>query len=139
MYNKAIIMGRLTADPELRQTQNGHSVTSFSVAVDRPFMGKDGNKEVDFLEVVAWRGTAEFICKYFTKGNPILVDGSIQTRQYTDKEGNDRRVWEIVAEQVRFTESKKSEVSDFKSKSQNQNTEDAADFAEVDDDGDLPF
>ena len=137
MYNKAIIMGRLTADPELRQTPNGHSVTSFSVAVDRPFTGKDGTKEVDFLEVVAWRGTAEFICKWFKKGNPILVDGSIQTRQYTDKNGNDRRTHEIVADSVSFTGSKMNEVSDLEPKPQTQKTEDTADFAEIEDDGDF--
>ena len=130
MYNKTILMGRLTADPELRQTTNGVAVTSFSVAVDRPFTNKDGEREVDFLNVVAWRQTAEFICRYFTKGQPILVDGSIQTRQYTDKNGVDRKVWEVVADRVSFTESKKSS---------NYSTGGANDFEEIDDEGDLPF
>ena len=139
MYNKVIIMGRVTVDPELRQTQNGHSVTSFGIAVDRPFTGKDGTKEVDFLEVVAWRGTAEFICKWFKKGMPILVDGSIQTRQYADKNGNDRKMYEIVADSVSFTGSKMNEVSDFEPKPQTPKTEDTTDFAEIEDNGDLPF
>lgn len=135
MYNKAIVLGRLTADPELRQTPNGVSVTSFSIAVDRPFTSKDGEREVDFLNVVAWRQTAEFICRYFTKGRPILVEGSIQTRQYTDKNGVNRRVWEIVAEQVSFTESKQAGVAE-PTRNQPKETDD---FAEIEDDGDLPF
>ena len=81
MYNRAIILGRLTADPELKQTPSGVSVVSFSVAVDRRYSPKGGEKQVDFLAVVAWRQTAEFICRYFSKGNPILVEGEIQTRQ----------------------------------------------------------
>lgn len=149
MYNKAIVLGRLTADPELRQTPNGIPVTSFSIAVDRPFVSRGGEREVDFLDIVAWRQTAEFICRYFTKGRPILVDGSIQTRQYTDKNGVNRRVWEIVADSVSFTESKSSAASADRNfpEPPPENNEPAAtyssgdvnDFAEIDDDGDLPF
>ena len=132
MYNKAVIMGRLTADPELRQTQNGVSVTSFSVAVDRPYTNKSGEKEVDFLNVVAWRGTAEFICRFFSVGKPILIDGSIQTRTYTDREGIERRVWEIVADQARFTESKGSQNTESQQNDYN-------DFEELSDLDDIPF
>lgn len=145
MYNKAIVVGRLTADPELRQTQNGHSVTSFTLAVDRPYQsGRE--KEVDFLNIVAWRGTAEFVCKWFSKGNPMLVDGSIQTRRYTDKQGVERNVWEIVADQVRFVESRRA-GSDYSSPeptgtfnaAPQEATGTAADFAEIEDSDDLPF
>lgn len=156
MYNKAIVVGRLTADPELRQTQNGHYVTSFSLAVDRPYTARDGEQDVDFLNIVAWRGTAEFVCRYFTKGRPMLVDGSIQTRQYTDRQGVERRAWEIVADQVRFVESRSAAQSardsDFATPS-SQTAQHATpepeptsyssgsvdDFAEIEDDGDLPF
>lgn len=148
MYNKAIILGRLTADPELRQTPNGTSVTSFSLAVDRPYVSREGEREVDFLDVVAWRQTAEFICRYFTKGRPILVDGAIQTRQYTDKNGVDRRVWEIVADRVSFTESRASAAAATTEKATPDTPPEPPaayasgnvdDFAEIDDDGDLPF
>ena len=91
MLNIAVIMGRLTAAPELRTTPNGVSVTSFSVAVDRSYSSRSGGeRQTDFINVVAWRGTAEFICKYFQKGQMIAIDGSIQTRNYEDKQGNKR-------------------------------------------------
>lgn len=105
MLNTAILMGRLTADPELKTTQSGLSVTSFCVAVDRRYQ-KDGEKQADFLNVTAWRQTAEFICKYFKKGQMIAVQGSIQTRNYEDKNGNKRTAVEIVAENVSFCGSK---------------------------------
>lgn len=158
MYNKAIVVGRLTADPELRQTQNGHSVTSFSLAVDRPYSTREGEQDVDFLNIVAWRGTAEFVCRYFTKGRPMLVDGSIQTRTYTDRNGVERRVWEIVADQVRFVESRSAAQGDTAYSAPNTGAQSSSpspaeqaaqpasyssgsvdDFAEIEDDGDLPF
>lgn len=149
MYNKAIVMGRLTADPELRQTPNGISVTSFSIAVDRPFSGRGGEKQTDFLDIVAWRQTAEFICRYFSKGRPILIDGSIQTRQFTDKNGQNRRVWEIIADSAHFTESKNASgggggTGQFAPAPTNEppaaySSGSVDDFAEIDDDGDLPF
>lgn len=105
MLNTAILMGRLTADPELKTTNSGISVTSFCVAVDRRYQ-KDGEKQADFLNVVAWRQTAEFICKHFRKGQMIAVQGSIQTRNYEDKNGNKRTAVEIVAENVSFCGSK---------------------------------
>ena len=103
--NKVILAGRLTADPELKTTPNGISVCSFSVAVDRRY-SKD-NKQTDFINVVAWRSTAEFITKYFSMGNSICVCGSIQTRNYTDKNGNKRTAVEVVAEEATFCEGKK--------------------------------
>lgn len=100
--NNITITGRLTADPELKQTQSGLAVTSFNVAVDRSYTAKGQEKQTDFFTVVAWRGTAEFICKYFTKGRLILINGEMQSRKFTDKDGNNRTVWEVVADKVEF-------------------------------------
>lgn len=105
MLNTAILMGRLTADPELKTTQNGVSVTSFCVAVDRRYQ-KGGEKQTDFINVVAWRQTADFVSRYFHKGSMIAVQGSIQTRNYEDKNGNKRTAVEIVADNVSFCGSK---------------------------------
>ncbi|MBO5957514.1 MAG: single-stranded DNA-binding protein [Bacteroidales bacterium] len=99
-------MGRLVADPELRTTESGVSVTSFTVAVDRRFVKQGEERQADFIDVVAWRNTAEFVCKYFGKGSMIAVQGSIQTRLYEDKNGNNRKAVEIVAENVSFCGSK---------------------------------
>lgn len=106
MLNSAIIMGRLTADPELRSTPNGISVTSFSVAVDRNYQRQGEERQTDFINVVAWRQTAEFVTRYFRKGSMIAVQGSIQTRSYEDKNGNKRYAVEIVADNVSFCGSK---------------------------------
>lgn len=108
MLNKVILMGRLTADPEHKQTPNGVSVTSFSVAVERNFADKEGNRGADFINIVAWRATADFICKYFAKGRMIAIEGSIQTRNYEDKQGNKRTAFDVVADQVYFADSKSS-------------------------------
>lgn len=109
MINCIILMGRLTHDPEIRTTQAGTSVTSFSVAVERDF-SKDGERQADFIDVVAWGKTAEFVCRYFAKGRMIAVQGRLQTRTYTDKEGNKRKAVEVTAEKVSFTgEPKKAE------------------------------
>lgn len=109
MINCIILMGRLTHDPEMRTTQAGTSVTSFSLAVERDF-AKDGEKQTDFIDVVAWGKTAEFVCRYFAKGCMIAVQGRLQTRTYTDKEGNKRKAVEVAAEKVSFTgEPKKAE------------------------------
>ena len=102
MLNNAVIMGRMVADPELRSTESGVSVTSFTVAVDRRFVKQGEERQADFIDVVAWRNTAEFVCKYFTKGSMIAVQGNIQTRMYEDKNGNKRKAVEIVAENVSF-------------------------------------
>ena len=107
MLNHVTIMGRLTRDPELRRTGSGVAVASFTVAVDRDFGGKDGEKETDFFDCVAWRATGEFVAKYFTKGRMIVVDGRLQSRNWTDKEGNKRHTVEVVADNCYFGDSKK--------------------------------
>ncbi|MCI5801390.1 MAG: single-stranded DNA-binding protein [Oscillospiraceae bacterium] len=101
--NKVFLLGRLTADPELRQTASNISVTSFTVAVNRPYT-KGAERQADFIDVVAWRQSAEFVCRYFQKGKPILVEGRLQVRDYTDKNGNKRRVYEVQADNVSFVE-----------------------------------
>ena len=107
MLNKIILMGRLTRDPELRRTGSGTAVTSFSLAVDRDFKSQNGEKETDFIDVVAWRSTAEFVSKYFTKGRMAVVSGRLQIRNWQDKEGNKRRSAEVVADNVYFGDSKR--------------------------------
>ena len=110
MFNLVVLTGRMTADPELKTTPSGVSVTSFSIAVERRY--KQGEeRQVDFINIVAWRQTAEFVSKYFSKGSMIGIRGSIQTRKYTDKEGNNRIAFEIVADDVQFIGSKQSEGS----------------------------
>lgn len=106
MLNCAVIMGRLTATPELRTTASGISVTSFTVAVDRSYAKPGEEKQTDFINVVAWRSTADFVTRFFTKGQMIAVQGSIQTRNYEDKNGNKRTAVEIVAGNVSFCGSK---------------------------------
>lgn len=106
MLNCAIIMGRLTADPELRTTTNGTSVTSFTVAVDRAYQKSGEERQTDFINVVAWRQTAEFVTRYFHKGSMIAVQGSIQTRNYEDKNGQKRTAVDVVADNVSFCGSK---------------------------------
>lgn len=111
MLNHIIIQGRLTRDPELRRTGTGLAVASFSVACERDYPNKDtGEKEVDFIDCVAWRQTGEFVSKYFTKGSMIVVSGRLQIRTWTDKDGNNRKTAEIVADNVYFGESKKKDT-----------------------------
>ena len=112
MLNKIIIMGRLTRDPELRRTGSGTAVTSFSLACDRDFKSQSGDKETDFIEVVAWKNTAEFVSKYFSKGRMAVVEGRLQIRDWTDKAGNKRTTAEVVADNVYFADSKRSESND---------------------------
>lgn len=107
MLNHITIMGRLTRDPEYRTTSSNLSVANFSVAVDRDFPGQSGEKETDFIDCVAWRKTAEFLIKYFTKGAMIVVSGRLQIRPWTDKDGNKRRTAEIVADNIYFGGSKR--------------------------------
>lgn len=108
MLNHITIGGRLTKDPELRRTGNGTAVTSFSIACDRDFANKEsGERETDFVDIVAWRGTAEFVSKYFSKGRMAIISGRLQIRDWTDKEGNKRRSAEVLAENVYFGDSKK--------------------------------
>lgn len=102
-YNRAILIGRLTSDPELRTTNNGVNVASFRIAVDRPY----GDHRADFVSIQAWRQTGEFVCKFFHKGNAIGVEGSIQTGEYTDRDGNKRTSFAVVADKAFFVEGKK--------------------------------
>lgn len=108
MLNRIVIMGRLTRDPELRYTQNGTPVASFTLAVDRDF----GEKATDFIDCVAWRGTGEFVSKYFTKGAMAVVAGRLQMRDWTDRDGNKRRSAEVVADSIYFGESRRRETND---------------------------
>ncbi len=108
MLNRIIIMGRLVRDPELRTTQSGIPVTSFTLAVDRDFKSREsGEKSTDFIDVVAWRQTAEFVCKYFTKGRMAVAEGRLQIREWKDRDGNNRRTAEVVADNVYFGDSKR--------------------------------
>ena len=116
--NSVVLIGRLTADPELKHTQNGNAVTGFSIAVDRPYQKAGEERQADFIDIVAWRGTAEFICKYFKKGRKIAVQGAIQNRSYTDKDGSKQ---------------------EKKGSADVQYTPESGGFEESMDDGDLPF
>lgn len=135
MFNTVILTGRLTANPELKTTTNGVSVCSFTIANE---VGYGDNKKTSFVPIVAWRGAAEVVAKHFTKGNMIGVEGSVQTRKYQDKDGNNRTAFEIVANNVQFMESKKAD-SDDDSAQQSFSTATASDFMNVEYDGDIPF
>lgn len=112
MLNKIVIMGRLTRDPELHYTQSETAVTNITLAVDRDYSA-GGNTQTDFIDVVAWRSTAEFVCKYFAKGRMAVVSGRLQIREWTDKDGNKRRSAEVLAENVYFGESRRSNTDDL--------------------------
>jgi single-strand DNA-binding protein len=147
MLNVAVLMGRLTKDPELRQTPNGVSVTTFTIAVDRDYTPKGQERQADFIDIVAWRNTAEFVCKYFRRGQLVAVQGSIQTRTYTDRYGNNRKAVEVVADNVHFAEPKRDDNSSIGNKNTYHAAErtpdisadDSGNFEEMPDDGDLPF
>lgn len=146
MLNKIVLMGRLTRDPELRRTNSGTAVASFAVAsfaiaVDRDFKGQGGEKETDFIDIVAWRNTAEFVSKYFSKGRMAVVEGRLQIRDWTDKEGNKRRSAEVVADNIYFGDSKRDGDSTERINTGGYGGENTSgDFSEVDeDDGELPF
>lgn len=112
MLNKIIIHGRLTRDPELRTTQSGTPVASFTVACDRDFSDQPGDRQADFIDCVAWRSGAEFVSKYFHKGQMILVEGRLTSRKWTDKDGNKRTSWEIIADHTYFGEPKREDRGD---------------------------
>ncbi len=140
-FNKVILIGNMTADPELKQTQGGLSVTSFSIAVNRRFKA-EGQQECDFITIVAWRQQAEFVCRYFKKGQPILICGQLQTRNWTDKNGEKRYATEVVADEVAFVE--KRENNDGTDKPTQPYmppayTTENSQFEEIPNDGDLPF
>ena len=146
MINCAVIMGRLVADPELRTTGSGISVSSFTVAVDRSFVRQGEERQADFIDVIAWRQTAEFICKYFRKGSMIAIQAHIQTRMYEDKNGNKRKAVELVADNARFCVSKHDSGSSYPRNdgfapaqpAPSYATADESDFKEIPED-DLPF
>ncbi len=160
MLNHIVLMGRLTRDPELRRTQSGIAVASFSLAVDRDWSSKDtGEKATDFINIVAWRSTAEFVSKWFTKGKQVAVSGRLQMRDWTDKDGNKRTTAEVVADNVYFADSKssgstqQSSYSDYNAPAANSyqsssysnsgygniSSEYKSEYSEIEDDGDLPF
>ena len=130
MLNKIFIMGRLTKDPELRRTNTGTAVCSVTLAVERDGKDANGNKTTDFIDVVAWQAQAEFLSKYFRKGRMFIIGGSLQIRDWTDKEGNKRRNAEVVARDVYFGDSKPAGVNTY---------DGAAGLETIEDDGNLPF
>lgn len=144
MLNKIVIIGRLTDEPELRHTANATPVASFTIAVERDFKGNDGQKQTDFINCVAWRGTAEFVSKYFSKGSMAVVSGRLQIRSYQDRDGNNRTVAEVLADNIYFGESRRSSDSNDSHNSRDSRDASASEqesgFVELgDEDGDLPF
>ena len=144
MLNKIIIMGRLTRDPELRRTASSTAVAGFTLAVDRDFKSQNGAKSTDFIDVAAWRNTAEFVSKYFTKGRMAVVEGRLQIRDWKDKDGNNRRSAEVVAENVYFGDSKRdgAPAGDYAAPMGGYAApvSTTSSFSEIEDeDGDLPF
>lgn len=158
MLNIVAIMGRLVYDPELKTTQQGTSVCTFRIACERSYTPKGQQRQADFVDIVAWGKTAEFICKFFQKGSMIAIDGSLQTRQYQDKQGSNRTAVEVLTNHISFAGPKAAEkpaVRDFDQQTKNYTNEakaaqnapqgqqyaqgDADDFIDVTDDGDLPF
>lgn len=139
MLNKVFIMGRMVRDPELRHTQSGTAVASFSLAVERDFKDKTtGERTTDFIDCVAWRSTAEFVSRFFAKGRMAVVVGSLQIRDWTDKEGNKRRTAEVIAESVYFGDSKRDPL--VKLSEDDAPVTPAGEFTELsEDDGSLPF
>ena len=144
MLNKIILMGRLARDPELRRTGSGTAVTSFTLAVDRDFKSQSGEKETDWIDVVAWRNTAEFVSKYFTKGRMAVVEGRLQIRDWTDDNGNKRRSAEVVADNVYFGDAKRdgdsADGGGYRPAGRGVDVNPGGDFAEIgEEDGELPF
>ncbi|CUO32390.1 single-stranded DNA-binding protein [Flavonifractor plautii] len=142
MLNRIVLMGRLTKNPELRHTQSGTPVASFSLAVDRDFKDKQtGEKATDFIDIVAWRQTAEFVSRFFTKGRMAVVEGRLQLRDWTDRDGNKRRTAEVLAEHVYFGDSKRdAESGGAYTPPPAEPGSGGAEFAELtEDDGELPF
>lgn len=148
MLNLAILMGRLTAEPELKYTPNNIPVTTFTLAVNRTYAKAGTERQTDFINIVAWRSTAEFVTKYFHKGQLVAVEGQIQTRSYQDKQGINRRAFEVVASNVHFAEAKRDQQNNNFSQAapepENEPQEaytnaTADDFAEITSDDDLPF
>jgi len=162
MLNRVILMGRLTADPDYRTTQSGATLARFTLAVERDFSGQGAERKTDFLDVITWRSTADFVSKYFRKGQLVAVQGSVQVDNYTDREGNKRRSWNVVADQVYFAEGRRdngnqqnnydysrydrmtpppapqTQQTSYNEPANSYSSGDEGDFTPVDDD-DLPF
>ena len=139
MLNKIFIMGRLTRDPELRTTNSGTPVASFALAVDRNYKGADGEKETDFIDCVAWRHAGEFAAKYFTKGRMAVVEGRLQIRPWTDKEGNNRRSAEVIVDNMYFGDSKRDGDTGGARPASGPVNVSANEWGEVEDEEDMPF
>ena len=151
MLNVVAIMGRLVADPELKTTPTGINVCAFRIACDRSFVQQGQQRQADFIDVVAWRHNADFLCKHFAKGSMVAVQGRLQTRQYQDRNGNKRTAVEVVADSLSFAGSSKkpggqavdeggeAPPSDYRDPAPAYSQGDADDFAVIDDNDDLPF
>ena len=146
MLNAVALNGRLTADPELRHTSSGIAVTGFALAVDRSYVKAGTERKADFIDIVCFRGTAEFVCKYFKKGQLVAVEGTIQTGSYTDNQGVKRRSFKIAARNVHFAESRRESCGDGCENRQKEqqptgavSSGDNGDFVEIGGDDDLPF
>jgi single-strand DNA-binding protein len=145
MLNVAVLIGRLTADPELRHTNSDVAVTSFTLAVDRGYVKAGAERQTDFIDIVCWRSTAEFVSRYFHKGMMVAVEGSIQTRSYTDSQGIKRKAFEIVASNVHFAEPRRDSAPPPNAAAEGAQAQpsgpavDTGDFVEIDSDDDLPF
>ena len=137
-FNKVILVGNMTANPELKQSTSGVSVCSFSIAVNRRFKSENGQQDCDFINIVAWRQSAEFVCKFFKKGQPILVCGQLQTRTWTDNQGQKRYATEVVADEVSFVGNSSSNT-DSKPYMPEAYTTNNQNFEEIPNDGSLPF
>ena len=137
MYNRVILVGRLTAKPELRTTQSGIAVATFTIAVERRYKNANGEKEADFIDIVTWRGIAENCAKYLDKGSAVVISGSLQIRNYEDKNGNKRKAAEVVAYEVRFITPAKNKQDKADKMIFTDTTKDDAEEALFDDD--LPF
>lgn len=143
MINSVVLMGRLTADPELRTTTTGKSVCSFRIAVDRSFVRAGEERQADFINIVAWENQANFVCRYFSKGSMIAIQGQIQTRQYEDKTGAKRTAFDVIAREVSFCGSKSETGTVSRPAAPEQppvyQNANQSDFEEITDDEDLPF
>ena len=143
MLNKVVLQGRFAGDPELRHTQSGVAVATFRLAVTRDYKEKDGERKADFISVVCWRGTAEFVSRFFQKGSLAVVEGRLQVRDYTDRDGNKRFVTEVIADNVYFSESRKRDDTEqtYQAGGDTEQTYPASgeQFGEISDSEDLPF
>lgn len=141
MINRVVLMGRIVSNPELKTTQSGTNVTTFRIAVDRSYVKSGEERQTDFFDIVAWRSNADFVCKHFTKGSLIAIDGQLQSRTYQTKDGSNRRTVEVVADSVSFTGERKNPVSAAQNEEYTPSADDYSDFSDYvpAEDEDLPF